>query len=128
MSENPPNPYQTTQPLSPGDEKLWATLVHLGAIFFHFLPALVGYFLLRDRGPFIREHTRAALNFQLTVLLGTRIRDGLVISRLPAGARTAVAGLIGDGLVDGSSAIRGRLVLTLRGRLLADAVVRRLLA
>ena len=63
-----------------------------------------------------------------SVLLGTRIRDGLVISALPAGARTAVAGLIGDGLVDGASAIRGRLVLTLRGRLLADAVVRRLLA
>ena len=70
MSENTPNPYQTSQPLSPSDEKLWATLIHLGAIFFHFLPALIGYFLLRDRGPFIREHTRAALNFQLTVLLG----------------------------------------------------------
>ena len=62
------------------------------------------------------------------VLLGTRIRDGLVISTLPAGARTAVAGLISEGLVDGASAIRGSLVLTLRGRLLADAVVRRLLA
>ncbi|QNE47053.1 coproporphyrinogen III oxidase [Glaciihabitans sp. INWT7] len=61
------------------------------------------------------------------VLLGTRIREGLVIAELPAGARTAVAGLIGDGLVDGASAVRGLLVLTLRGRLLADAVVRRLL-
>ncbi|CAN5487781.1 DUF4870 domain-containing protein [soil metagenome] len=70
MSETTPNPYQTTQRLSPGDEKFWATLVHLGAIFFHFLPALIGYFVLRERGPFIREHTRAALNFQLTVLLG----------------------------------------------------------
>jgi len=70
MSETTPNHYQTSQPLSPSDEKLWATLVHLGAIFFHFLPALIGYFLLRDRGPFIREHTRTALNFQLTVLLG----------------------------------------------------------
>ena len=70
MSENTPNPYQTPTPLSPSDEKLWATIVHLGAIFFHFLPALIGYFVLRDRGPFIREHTRAALNFQLTVLLG----------------------------------------------------------
>lgn len=70
MSENTPNPYQTSQPLTPSDEKLWATLVHLGAIFFNFLPALIGYFILRDRGPFIREHTRTALNFQLTVLLG----------------------------------------------------------
>jgi len=70
MSETTPNPYQRSQQLSPSDEKLWATLVHLGGIFFHFLPALIGYFVLRDRGPFIREHTRAALNFQLTVLLG----------------------------------------------------------
>jgi hypothetical protein len=61
------------------------------------------------------------------VLLGTRIRDGLIIGELTPRARTAIAGLIGDGLVDGASAIRGTLVLTLRGRLLADAVVRRLL-
>ena len=61
------------------------------------------------------------------VLLGTRVRDGLEIVQLSAEARTAIAGLIGDGLVDGASAIRGSLVLTLRGRLLADAVVRRLL-
>ena len=61
------------------------------------------------------------------VLLGTRIRDGLVIAQLSPSSRTAIAGLIGDGLVDGASAIRGSLVLTLRGRLLADAVVRRLL-
>ena len=70
MSETTPNPYQMSQQLSPSDEKLWATLVHLGGIFFHFLPALIGYLVLRDRGPFIREHTRAAINFQLTVLLG----------------------------------------------------------
>ncbi len=62
-----------------------------------------------------------------SVLLGTRIREGLVIAHLPPGARTTVAGLISEGLVDGASAIRGVLVLTLRGRLLADAVVRRLL-
>ena len=41
--------------------------------------------------------------------------------------RTAVAGLIADELVDAHLAIQGRLVLTPRGRLLADAVVRRLL-
>jgi oxygen-independent coproporphyrinogen-3 oxidase len=61
------------------------------------------------------------------VLLETRIREGMAVSDLPsAGARTAVAGLVADGLVDGSAAIRGRVVLTLRGRLLADAVVRAL--
>ena len=49
-------------------------------------------------------------------------------TRSHAAGRTAVAGLIADGLVDGRSRHRGPVVLTLRGRLLADAVVRRLLA
>jgi len=37
-----------------------------------------------------------------------------------------VAGLVADGLVEGRDAVRGRVVLTRRGRLLADAVVRAL--
>ncbi|HEY0259411.1 MAG TPA: radical SAM family heme chaperone HemW [Lacisediminihabitans sp.] len=61
------------------------------------------------------------------VLLATRIREGLPVDRLTASGRTAVAGLIGDGLVEGAAALRGSIELTLRGRLLADAVVRRLL-
>lgn len=55
--------------MSPADEKLWAVLVHLGGIFFNFLPALIGYLILKDRGPFIRQHTSSALNFQITVAL-----------------------------------------------------------
>jgi oxygen-independent coproporphyrinogen-3 oxidase len=48
------------------------------------------------------------------------------VSELPASSRIAVAGLIADGLVNGAAALEGRVELTLRGRLLADAVVRRL--
>ncbi|ALD12765.1 coproporphyrinogen III oxidase [Clavibacter capsici] len=61
------------------------------------------------------------------VLLGARIRDGLAIATLTAEGRRQVAGLIADGLVDPRAALAGTLVLTLQGRLLADAVVRRLL-
>jgi len=61
------------------------------------------------------------------VLLESRIREGLALDRVPGASRTAVAGLIADGLVEPSDALRGRIVLTLRGRLLADAVVRALL-
>lgn len=62
------------------------------------------------------------------VLLGVRLVDGLPIDLLRPEGSEAVAGLIADGLVDGPSAIRPRrVVLTLRGRLLADTVVRRLL-
>jgi oxygen-independent coproporphyrinogen-3 oxidase len=62
------------------------------------------------------------------VLLLSRIRDGLRVAELGDGGRREVPGLIADGLVDGRAALRGTIVLTLRGRLLADAVVRRLLA
>ena len=61
------------------------------------------------------------------VLLTTRIRDGLPMTELTPSGRTAVAGLIADELVDAASALHGTIRLTLRGRLLADAVVRRLL-
>ncbi|GAA4124690.1 radical SAM family heme chaperone HemW [Knoellia locipacati] len=62
------------------------------------------------------------------VLLGVRVRDGLAVDDLDDVGRRAVAGLVADGLVDGVAAVRDRrVILTLRGRLLADAVVRRLL-
>jgi putative oxygen-independent coproporphyrinogen III oxidase len=61
------------------------------------------------------------------VLLESRIAEGLAIDVLDAEGRRAVAGLVADGLVDGRAALAGRVIPTLRGRLLADAVVRRLL-
>ncbi len=60
------------------------------------------------------------------VLLGTRLIEGFPISRLRPDARAEVAQLIADGLVNGKAALDGRIVLTLPGRLVADAVVRRL--
>ncbi|MFV0495837.1 radical SAM family heme chaperone HemW [Mycobacterium sp.] len=58
------------------------------------------------------------------VLLGVRLRRGLALDRLTGAERDRVATVLADGLavVDGD-----RLVLTGRGRLLADAVVRTLL-
>ncbi|KQV07886.1 DUF4870 domain-containing protein [Leifsonia sp. Root112D2] len=69
----PANQYQQNAPLNPADEKLWATLIHLGGIIFGFLPALIGYLVLKDRGPFVRQHTATALNFQLTMLIASII-------------------------------------------------------
>jgi putative oxygen-independent coproporphyrinogen III oxidase len=60
------------------------------------------------------------------ILLESRLADGLPLERLTPSGRAEVAGLIADGLIDGRSAITGRVVLTRPGRLLADAVVRRL--
>jgi oxygen-independent coproporphyrinogen-3 oxidase len=43
---------------------------------------------------------------------------------LEPGAGEKVPGLIAEGLIQGEQAIKGQLVLTVKGRLLADAVVR----
>jgi uncharacterized protein len=74
MSDAPPppppaGPYQAQTALSPADEKLWATLIHIGGILFGFLPALIGYLVLKDRGPFIRAHSATALNFQISLVI-----------------------------------------------------------
>ncbi len=76
-----------------------------------------------------REILTAEQRYDERVLLQVRVAQGLPVSQLrPQGAR-AVAALVADGLVDGPAAVREQTVrLTLRGRLLADLVVRRLLA
>lgn len=68
----PPQPYAAVPgpaPMNPADEKLWATLTHVGSLFFGFLVPLIGFLVLKDRGPFVRAHTATALNFQLTLLI-----------------------------------------------------------
>ncbi len=75
MSTPPPPPppqsgaYQPAQPMSPQDQRLWATLTHIGGILFGFLVPLITYLVLKDRGAFVAEHTKTALNFQLTMLI-----------------------------------------------------------
>jgi putative oxygen-independent coproporphyrinogen III oxidase len=63
-----------------------------------------------------------------SVLLGIRVREGIAIDSLGPLGRDSVAGLIADELIDGTRALAGRVVLTRRGRLLADLVLRTLLA
>jgi oxygen-independent coproporphyrinogen-3 oxidase len=58
------------------------------------------------------------------VLLEPRLRDGMALAVLDDTGRRAVPALVADGLVETPG---DRLVLTRRGRLLADAVVRDLL-
>jgi oxygen-independent coproporphyrinogen-3 oxidase len=58
------------------------------------------------------------------VLLETRLADGLPVEVLSDAGRTAAALLAADGLLQPSALAAGRVVLTVRGRLLADAVVR----
>jgi oxygen-independent coproporphyrinogen-3 oxidase len=61
------------------------------------------------------------------VLLRLRLADGLALSTLDRAGRGAARRALDDGLLDAAAYRDGRAVLTLRGRLLADAVVRDLL-
>ncbi|MEN0103906.1 MAG: DUF4870 domain-containing protein [Curtobacterium sp.] len=79
-----PGPYyQPPQPMTPEDQRLWATLTHVGGILFNFIAPLVAYFVLRDRGQFVREHTRVALNFHITMAIAYAV--GVVTSWLGIG-------------------------------------------
>lgn len=84
MTTPPPGPPQNyasaaPQPMSPSDEKLWSVLIHLGGLFVSFLVPLVGYLILKDRGPFVRANAATALNFQLTLLIAYVVGAVLVV-------------------------------------------------
>jgi oxygen-independent coproporphyrinogen-3 oxidase len=76
-------------------------------------------------------HAREVLDEQARrterVLLEIRLRDGLAVAVVDDAGRAALPGLLERGLVEREALGRGTVVLTLRGRLLADAVVRDLL-
>jgi putative oxygen-independent coproporphyrinogen III oxidase len=61
------------------------------------------------------------------VMLRLRLASGLPLAVLDDAGRAAAAGARDDGLLERPAYDQGRAVLTLRGRLLADAVVRDLL-
>lgn len=80
------------------------------------------------------------------IMLGIRLREGIALTELgepaegggdepgsgagrtPRGLVPVVGRLVADGLLDGAAALRGRAILTLRGRLMADTVTRALTA
>lgn len=64
-------------PMSPGEERTWATLSHvvpaaalaLSAGTLGFVASLVVYLIYKDRGPFVRAHAANSLNVQIMTLI-----------------------------------------------------------
>lgn len=78
-----------------------------------------------------REVLDDRVRLEEQILLQIRIKQGLpieVIKQLGNFDSAVVAGFIADGLIEPAAALGGQLVLTLKGRLLADGLVRKLLA
>jgi oxygen-independent coproporphyrinogen-3 oxidase len=71
-----------------------------------------------------RERLTAAEQQMEDIMLRARLAEGLPLSVLTAHARSQTERMVDDCLADRSAHAAGRLVLTVRGRLLADAVIR----
>jgi putative oxygen-independent coproporphyrinogen III oxidase len=71
-----------------------------------------------------RERLTPAEQRMEEIMLRARLAEGLPLSLLSGTARDAAERMVDDRLIDRSAFTGGRLVLTLRGRLLADAVIR----
>lgn len=62
--------------LNSKDERLWATLAHLGIVagliipFGSVLGPLIIWLVFKDRSSYVDYHAKEALNFQLTMLIG----------------------------------------------------------
>jgi uncharacterized Tic20 family protein len=88
-----PPPGQQWRPPSPngpalneGDQKQWAMIAHLGGVLaivpvIALLPSLLIYAIYGSRGDFLKDQSREALNFQITVLIVYVIAR--VLSTLP---------------------------------------------
>jgi uncharacterized protein len=50
-------------------DRIAAMAVHVAGIFFSFFPALIVYLAVTDN-PWLKEQSRNALNFQLTLIIG----------------------------------------------------------
>jgi putative oxygen-independent coproporphyrinogen III oxidase len=74
-----------------------------------------------------RELLTGADRYVEDVMLRVRLAEGLPLATLDGHGRAAAGEALAGGLLDPDGYARGRVVLTLRGRLLADAVVRDLL-
>jgi hypothetical protein len=59
---------QPAAPLTEADDRLWASLAHFGGIL-SFLPSLIIWLALRERGSRVRVEGKEALNFQITLLI-----------------------------------------------------------
>jgi uncharacterized Tic20 family protein len=84
-------PYPSTPASPPGyaggplpwrtgpDDTTWATLAHVGGIFFSFLPPLIILLTKGQQSGFVRDQALEALNFQITLAIAYVVSVVLII-------------------------------------------------
>lgn len=102
----PPPPAAASGPAGDPEVRNWAVVAHVSGLAvglvaspgLAFLGPLVVHLLRRDRDPFSAAHARAALNFQLTVLIAAVALVVLAVPLALIGILTLGLGLVALGL------------------------------
>lgn len=99
MTDPTPQPAaaQPAAPLTPAEDKQWASFAHFGGIL-GFLPSLIIYLVFKDRGALTRQESKEALNWQITFTIGYLalwILVGIINAILFVTAAWALTGIIG---------------------------------
>lgn len=71
------------------DERTMAILVHVLSVFFWIFPGLIIYLLKKDESPYVSEHAKEAMNFQISVTIYCII--GIILSLLIIGIFVLIA-------------------------------------
>jgi uncharacterized protein len=71
------------------DERTMAILVHILSIFFWIFPGLIIYLIKKDESPYVAEHAKEALNFQISVTILSII--GIILSIIIIGIFVLIA-------------------------------------
>lgn len=90
-------PVTPPQPLSDAETRQWAGLAHLLGIL-GFLPSLIIYLVYKDRSVFVGQEARAALNFQITLVLAhiaNQILNSVLPAFYPGGLATTAIWIVG---------------------------------
>jgi uncharacterized Tic20 family protein len=75
-----PQQYQGQQaPMSPSDERLWATLTHISIPFFGLIGPLIAYLVFKDRSPWLKESVTEALNFSILYTIAQVVSSILTV-------------------------------------------------
>jgi uncharacterized Tic20 family protein len=102
MTDATPQPVapQPAAPLTPAEDKQWASFAHFGGIL-GFLPALIIFLVFKDRGTLTKQESKEALNWQITWIAANILLQivlailGIAVNMLPFGAYVVISGLFG---------------------------------
>ncbi|MBY0476454.1 MAG: DUF4870 domain-containing protein [Chitinophagaceae bacterium] len=78
MQQNFANAQEVKYAQVSSDERTMAILCHVLSIFFSFIPALVIYLVKKDESPYVAEHAKEVLNFQISLFIYAMISVVLI--------------------------------------------------